>query len=333
MRQTEETRMRLTRRAAPAVLTLAALALPAIARAEGEWPNRPIRVIVAWPPGGSTDVAARIVTAAMQPALGQPIVIENRGGATGAIGSSVAAQATPDGYTWLIDASGQAVNQFLMTGLGFDYATAFTPVTQLTVLPALLLVRTEAPQHSLADLVAHLRANPGKESYGSSGIGTGSHLASALLLKRAGLSATHVPYRGGAQQIQAVLTGETLFTFSTIPTPAPLIRDKKLRVLAVSTAQRTSAFPEAVPVAEQGFPGFAISDWHGLLAPAGTPGPIIARMAATADAALRDEGVKQRLSLLGAEPAGHGPDAFASFIATERQRLGTFIREEGIKAD
>ena len=133
--------MRITRRSA-----LAGLALPSVVRAEAGWPSRPIRVIVAWPPGGSTDVAARLITAPMQPALGQPIVVENRGGATGAVGSGVAAQAAPDGYTWLIDASGQVVNQFLMAGLGFDYATAFTPVTQLTLLPALLLVRSEAPQ-------------------------------------------------------------------------------------------------------------------------------------------------------------------------------------------
>ena len=129
----------------PRRLALAALALPALARAQEGWPNRPLRVVVAWPPGGSTDTAARLITAPMQPLLRQPIVIENRGGATGAVGSGVVAQAAPDGYTWLIDASGQAVNQALMTGLGFDYATAFAPVTQLTVLPALLLVRSEAP--------------------------------------------------------------------------------------------------------------------------------------------------------------------------------------------
>lgn len=320
--------MTITRR-----LALAGLALPSVVRAEASWPSRPLRVIVAWPPGGSTDTAARLITASMQQTLGQPIVIENRGGATGAVGSGVAAQAVSDGYTWLIDASGQAVNQFLMTGLGFDYATAFAPVTQLTVLPALLLVRSEAPHQSLADLVAHLRANPGKESYGSSGIGTGSHLASALLMKRAGLSATHVPYRGGAQQIQSVLTGETLFTFSTIPTPAPLVQDGKLRVLGVSTTQRTGAFSDAVPVAEQGFPGFDIADWHGLLAPAGTPGSVIVTMAGAANTALQDAGVRQRLTLLGAEPVGRGPEAFAAFITAERQRLGAFIRDEGIRVE
>ncbi|MEN0073172.1 MAG: tripartite tricarboxylate transporter substrate-binding protein [Paracraurococcus sp.] len=325
--------MRLSRRAALAALGLPAIAQPGAARASETWPDRPIRVVVAWPPGGSTDVAARLVTAPMQPALGQPIVIENRGGATGAVGSGVVAQAAPDGYTWLIDASGQAVNQFLMTGLGFDYATAFAPVTQLTILPALLLVRSAAPYRSLAALLEHLKANPGRESYGSSGIGTGSHLASALLLKRAELTATHVPYRGGAQQIQSVLTGETLFTFSTIPTPAPLIRDGQLRVLALSTARRTPAFPEAAPVAEQGFPGFAIGDWHGLLAPARTPRGMIAQMADAAVAALRQEEVRQRLTLLGAEPAGQGPEAFGAFLAAERKRLGAFIQEEGIRAD
>ena len=314
-------------------LALAALASPALAAAGTGWPARALRVIVAWPPGGSTDVAARLVTAPMQVALGQPVVIENRGGATGAVGSAAAAQAAPDGYTWLVDASGQAVNQFLMPGLGFDYATAFAPVARLTVLPALLLVRSEAPQRSLADLVEYLRARPDRESYGSSGVGTASHLASALLLKRAGLTATHVPYRGGAQQVQSVLTGETLFTFSTIPTPAPLIHDGQLRVLGVSTARRTGAFPEAAPVAEQGLPGFDIGDWHGLLAPAGTQAGMVAAMAGAAADALRDEDVRRRLVGLGAEPAGEGPEAFAAFLAAERRRLGAFIREEGIRAD
>lgn len=320
--------MTITRRTA-----LAALALPSLARAQAPWPERPVRVLVAWPPGGSTDVTTRLVMGAVQPALGQPAVIENRGGATGAVGSAAFASAPADGYNWMVDASGQAVNQFLLPNLSFTYATAFTPVTQFVVLPTLLLVRAAAPMRNLADLVAHLKANPGKESYGSSGVGTASHLSAAILMQRADLDAQHVPYRGGAQQIQSVLTGETLFTFSTIPTPAPLIRDNQLRVLAISTEQRSTAFPEAVPVAEQGFPGFGLADWNGLHAPASTPPTLILRMAELCEAALKQPELRERFTLLGAEPVGGGPERFASFIAQERTRLGAFIRAQGIKAE
>ena len=320
--------MPITRRAA-----LAALALPSLARAQGQWPDHPVRVMVAWPPGGSTDVTTRLVMGAVQPALGQPIVIENRGGASGAVGSAAFASAPADGYNWMVDASGQAVNQSLLPNLGFTYATAFTPVTQFVVLPTLLLVRTASPIRTLEQLVAHLKANPGKESYGSSGVGTASHLSAAILMQRAGLDAQHVPYRGGAQQIQSVLTGETLFTFSTIPTPAPLIRDGQLRVLAVSTAARSSAFPEAVPVAEQGFPGFSLADWNGLHAPAGTPPAVILRMAELCETALKQPALRERFTLLGAEPVGGGPERFASFITGERTRLGAFIRAQNIKGE
>ncbi len=323
--------MPITRRAALAALALPAL--PALAAAQPPWPDHPVRVVVAWPPGGSTDVTTRLVMGAVQPALGQPVVVENRGGATGAVGSAAFASATADGYNWMVDASGQAVNQFLLPNLSFDYATAFTPVTQFVVLPTLLLVRSGAPIHDLGALVAHLKANPGKESYGSSGVGTASHLSAAILMQRAGLDAQHVPYRGGAQQIQSVLTGETLFTFSTIPTPAPLIRDGQLRVLAISTEQRSTAFPEAVPVAEQGFPGFGLADWNGLHAPAGTPPALVRRMAELCDAALRKPELRERFTLLGAEPVGGGPERFAGFIAQERTRLGAFIREQHIKGE
>lgn len=320
--------IRFTRRTA-----LAALAVPAIARAQSAWPERPVRVMVAWPPGGSTDVTTRLVMGAVGPHLPQPVVIENRGGATGAVGSAAFANAAPDGYSWMVDASGQAVNQFLLPNLSFDYATAFSPVTQFVFLPTLLLVRSASPIQTLAQLVQHLRENPGKESYGSSGVGTASHLSGALLMRRAGLNAQHVPYRGGAQQIQSVLTGETLFTFSTIPTPAPLVRDGQLRVLGITMDRRSSAFPEAVPIAEQGYPGFNMADWNGLHAPHGTPPAIIARMAALCDEALKKPELQERFKQLGAEPAGGGPERFASFIAQERQRLGSFIRAEGIRAE
>lgn len=303
------------------------LATPALAQA------RQVRLIIAFPPGGSTDVLARLVAPVMERALGAQLLLENRGGANGAIGMGAAAQAPPDGSTFVLDAGGAATNPHLMRGLGFDYAGAFAPVTQMTVLPALLVVRAEAPQADLAQLLAHLRAHPGRESYGSSGVGTGSHLASALLMRRAGTEATHVPFRGGADQLTALRRGDTLFTFSTIPTIAGGIRDGVIRPLAASTPMRASAYPAVPTVAESGFPGFGVFDFHALYAPAGTPEEHVRRVAEAGMAAMRSPELAGRFTQLGLEPAAEGPAPLAAFLTAQRERMGALIREEGIRLD
>lgn len=306
---------------------LAALAAPALAQ------TRTIRLIVSFPPGGSTDILARLMQPVMERHLGASIVIENRGGANGAIGMAAGAQAAPDGMTFVLDAGGAATNPHLMRGLGFDYAAAFVPVTQITVLPALLVVLEGGGIGDLAALMARLRAEPGKASYGSSGVGTGSHLAGAVLMRRAGVEAQHIPYRGGAEQLTSLRRGDTLFTFSTIPTIAPLIRDGVLRPLVASTPARASAYPDVPTVAESGFPGFAIFDFHALYAPAGTPEEPVRRMAEAARAAMTDGELAPRFALLGLEPAAHGPAAFAEFLPAQRARMGELIRAEGIRLE
>ncbi|MCX7374438.1 MAG: tripartite tricarboxylate transporter substrate-binding protein [Alphaproteobacteria bacterium] len=233
----------------------AALSLPAIIAtpAMAQWaPTRPVRVVVAWPAGGSADASIRLGSADasirliaphMQNVLGQPVVIENRGGASGSIGAGVAAQAAPDGYTFLFDAAGQVSNPLLMRGLGFDYARAFAPTLLVALLPNVLTVRADAPVRDVAGLIAHLRANPGTP-YASTGIGLMSHLAAVMFTGRERLNVTHVPYRASAQSIPALLAGETFFTFNTTPLVMPLIRDGRLRALAVATPQRIPALPD-----------------------------------------------------------------------------------------
>jgi tripartite-type tricarboxylate transporter receptor subunit TctC len=310
-------------------LLMAALATPALAQS---WPVRPLRMIVSFPPGGSTDVVARLIAPTLERVLGQAVVIENRGGANGALGAAAAAQGPADGYTWLLDAGGSVTNQFLMRGLGFEYERAFAPVTQLTLLPSVLMVRADSPHNTLPRLVAHLRANPGRESYGSSGTGTGAHLSGALLMRRAGTEAQHVPYRGGAQQMTAMLSGETLFTFSTLAVPAPLLAEGRLTAIAASSAERIPGYENVGTVAEQGFPGFDMVDFHQISAPTGTPPAMIARMAEAAAEAMHSTALAQRFQLLGLIPRAQGPEAFATFLTQQRQRMGEVIRAEGLAA-
>ena len=320
--------MRLNRRAA-----LALLAAPSLGRAQPAWPAHPIRIVIAWPAGGSTDGLMRALQAPLQVALGQSVVLENRAGASGSIGAATVAQAAPDGYTLLGDASTQAVNPALLRGLAFDYGTAFSPITLVAQAPLLLVVRADSPARDVPGLLALLAAQPGGGTYSSSGIGAAAHLASAMLLRQAGVSATHVPYRGSPQQVQAVLAGEVMFTCSTVPALAGLVADGRLRALGTTAGQRLPGFPTVPTVAEQGYPGFAITEWLALLAPAGTPAPILDQVAAAVATALSDPGVQQRLPALGMLPAAAGRAALDSFLAQQRVAMAALIKAENIRLD
>jgi tripartite-type tricarboxylate transporter receptor subunit TctC len=275
----------------------------------------------------------RLAAPAMQQALGQPLILENRVGASGSVGAGVVAQAAPDGYTTLADTAGGAVNHLLIPGLPYDFARALTPVSQMVRSPLVCVVRADHPARDLAGLLARLRAAPGQIPYASSGVGTATHLAPALLLRRAGLSANHVPYRGGAASIAGILGGDAEFVFSTLPSATPLVLEGRLRGLAVSIADRLPNLPGVPTVQEQGWPDFDVADWLGFYVPAGTPAPIVARLGEAARAGMRDPVAVQRLAEIGMIPVGSTPAEFQAFWTDQRGRMGAVIQAEGIKVE
>jgi len=312
--------------------TLLALpvAAPALAQTAAD---RPVRLVIAFPPGGSTDILARLIAPRMAELLGTTVTPENRSGASGAVGAGHVAQSPPDGATVLIDSGGQSVNPFLMRGLGFDYVRDLAPVTLLATLPLILVARAEFGADTLPALLARLREDPTQARYGSVGVGARVHLAMAQLLRRAGIRGEHIPYRGGADQISGLLRGDTPIGFTSPALAAPLLREGRARALAVSSPARFPALPDVPTVAEQGFPGFAMGDWLGLLVPAATPAPVIQRLAAAAVDAVNEPALRPRLDALGLLPAAEGPAAFARFLAAERAEMEALIRGEGIRLD
>jgi tripartite-type tricarboxylate transporter receptor subunit TctC len=310
------------------------LALPALGRpARAQWaPTRPIRLIAPYPPGGGVDTTSRLLAGPMGAFLGQPVIVENRAGAGGSIGAAELARAAPDGQTVMVDAMAHTVNPALLRNPPFDYARAFTPISQLVVIPQMLLVHPSMPARTLADFVAFVKARPGQLSYGSSGNATAAHLAAALFVSRAGLDIQHVPYRGGTPAQQDLLGGSLAFVFGTVSSSLQLARDGRLVALGVSTATRLAALPEVPTIAEQGFPGFELNEWNGFYAPAGLPAPVTERLHAAASQALADPVARQRLEAMGAVPVGSQPADFARFVAAEREAMARLVREARIEA-
>jgi tripartite-type tricarboxylate transporter receptor subunit TctC len=306
--------------------------LPSLARAQAPWPTRPIRVVASYAPGGGVDVPTRLLAEPMGAFLGQPLVVENRGGATGSIGAAAVAAAAPDGYTILSDASGQALNPALMTNLPFDYATAFAPIGRVCTLPQVLVVLPAGPG-SLAALMEAARKKPGM-TYASSGIASGPHLAGAVLSRRASLGLVHVAYRGSAPAMQDVLAGAVDMAFSTTPQAVPLIREGRLRPLAVTTRERLPFLPDVPTVAEQGFEGFDVNDWVAMWAPAATPAPILDRLNAALNEGLADPARRDRLlNGLGVLPTGGSREDLARFVAEQRVAMRELVRAENIRIE
>lgn len=316
-----------TRRA----LLAASLATPALA--QPAWPTRPIRIIASYPPGGGVDIPTRLIAAPMQVRLGQPVVVENRGGASGSIGAGVVAGAAPDGYTFLTDASGPAVNPLLMPSLPFDYDRDLAPVGLIAIYAMLLVVPPQGPYRDLAGLIAAAKAKPGTISYASSGVGNGTHLAAALFARRAGVQMTHVPYRGSSLITQDLLSGNVDCSFQTLPQSGPLVREGRLRALAATTAERLPAFPDIPTVAEQGLPGYDISEWLGLWAPAATPEPIVAQVGAAMRAAVAEPAVNERLRQIGMLPVGGDAAGLGAHKLRQRAALSELVRTEGIRLE
>ena len=321
--------MRITRRA---VIASAFVPFAAAAQAP-EWPSRPVRFIVPYPPGGPTDIMGRIVAQAVQGPLGQPFVVENRAGANGLIGSEQAARAVPDGGTFLVNASAHVIVPHLTPNMPIDVLADFAPVTNIAAVPLWLVVNPALPVRSVAEFIAYARANPGRIAYASSSQGGAPHLAGELFKLMTGTDLVHVPYRGSGPAGQDLIAGTVQAMFDSVPASAGAVRDGRLRALAVTTRNRIAPFPDLPTIAEAGVPGYEISTWYGIWAPARTPPAIIARMQQAVATAARNPETRARFDALGAEPVADSPEDYARFVRAEYDRWGKLVRDARIKLD
>ena len=325
-----------SRRAAlTGLLAAPLLGMPGLARAQAAWPDRPVRVIVPFTPGGSSDIIGRALAAELQAEFGQPFVVENRGGAGGTIGTEVAAHAPADGYTLFMGHIGTlAVNPFLYRNLSFDTVESFAPVILAAVVPNVMVINPrKVAATDIAGLIALAKRRPGGLTYGSGGNGSAAHLAMAAFSLATGTVMEHIPYRGTAPMMNDLIGGAIDLTLTGGPPALPPVRSGMLRALGVSSPRRLATAPDIPTIAEQGVAGFEATQWYGLLAPAGTPRPIVERLNAASARALQGEKLRPRLEAEGAEVAAGTPEAFRDFIVAERQRWGEVVRRAGMQAE
>ena len=309
-------------------LLLSTLAIPALAQ------TRPTRIIVPFPPGGFVDILARPLAAKLQTLFNAPFIVENRGGAGGNIGAEAVARAEPDGHTLMLSPIGPlSLNMWLFPSLSYDPRTAFAPISLVVRSPKVFCVPPGWPWRSLGELIEAARAAPGQLSAGSAGNGSSLHIALELFNRAAGVQITHVPYRGAAPAITDLVAGRPDLIIDNVPNILGQLRAGAVRPLATATPERMPQLPEVPTTAEAGLPGFLFGTWFGLVAPAGTPAPLLQRISAAVDDALRDPEVGGRFTEQGAVLAGGSPENFAQFLDAERTRLEPLIRGAGIRAD
>ncbi len=308
-------------------------AMAAGAASAQDWPAKPIRLIVPYPPGGGTDVIARIVQNRLAEGLGQPIVIENRGGAGGAVGTELAAKAAPDGYTFLFTLSSHTINPLLYK-LNYDVERDFAPVTLIVSVPQLIAANPDSPLKSMQDIVATARAQPGRLHFASVGNGTPSHIAGELLKLKTGIDIVHVPYKGGGPAVADTIGGQVPLVFVTMPAAMSQVRAGKLRPLAVTTAKRNPGAPEIPTVAEAlGIPDYEVDSWYAMFAPAKTPPAVIARMRDEIARAIQLPDVKQKLLEQGGDTVGSSPEALDRVVKSELKKWAELIRDAKIKVE
>lgn len=298
------------------------------------YPAKPVRLVVAGPPGSVTDVRARWLSEKLTPVLGQPLVVDNRPGAGGNVGSAHAAKSAADGYTILVVHQGTlAINPHVYDNLGYDPLADLAPITRIASNPLILAVHPSVPVSSTAELIALAKEKPGQLNYGSPGNGTPPHMAGELFKRMAGIEVAHVPYRGGAPALADLVAGRLAYTIEGPVIQLPQVKAGRLRVLAVSSAQRVAALPEVPTISESGVPGYEYVAWVGIAAPAATPRAIVAKLHADAAAVLRAPESREYFAGHGAEPGGETPEAFAAFIRAEHAKWGQVVREAGIKPE
>jgi tripartite-type tricarboxylate transporter receptor subunit TctC len=320
-----------------AVLALFMLAVPVGAQAQkapaNDYPAKPIRFVVPYPPGGGTDVIARILQARLQTELGQTVVIDNKGGAGGSVGTDVVAKAPADGYTVLFTLSSHTINPAIYAKLPFDTLKDFDAVGMVASLPQILVVNPNFAVKNVSELIAQSKANPASLSYASVGNGSPGHLAGELMGLRTGAPLTHIPYRGGGPAVTDVMGGQVPLLWVSIPAAAQFIKSGKLRALAVSTVKRSSLFPDVPTIQESGIPDFEVDSWYAMLVPTGTPRPIIERLNKALNTTLQDAAVRKQLLDQGAEAVGGTPEALTQVIQDELPKWHKLARETKIKAN
>ncbi|HEY6863684.1 MAG TPA: tripartite tricarboxylate transporter substrate binding protein [Burkholderiales bacterium] len=319
--------------------TTIAVALLALASLYGEaasaqdYPTRPIHLIVAFPPGGSVDTVARVIGPPLGTSLGQPVVVENRSGASGNIGTEAAARARPDGYTLLIHTIPFVANASLYPRMPYDPLADFAPVSLLCASPAVLIAHPSLPAKSIAELLALARAKPGALNYSAAGAGTNPHMAGELFNMLGGVDIVAVQYKGGGPALVAVLAGEVPITFQNISEAVPHVHSGKLRALGVTSAKRAAALPDVPTIAEAGVPGYEFTTWHGVLAPRGTPGDVVKLLNARLAQVLHSGDVSARFAQMGLDVIASTPEEFSAHLKKELDKWGKLVRERHIKVE
>jgi tripartite-type tricarboxylate transporter receptor subunit TctC len=315
------------------VFSILLLAFSALAQAQ-PWPSKPIRYIVPFAPGGTTDILGRMVAAGLSSSFGQPVVVENKPGQAGSIGAAELARAAPDGYTLGGGTiSSHAINATLYPRLPYDPLKDFAPITMLATLPNMLIVHPSLNVNSVAELIALLKSNPNKYSFGSAGNGTSQHISGELFKIMTGTQMQHIPYKGSGPMIPDLLAGTIQLSFENITTAYPQVKGGKLKALAVTSSKRSFVAPEVATMAEAGLAGYDISSWQAMYAPAGTPGEIVARLHAETAKLLRSPENQKKLNDLGLDAGGMPPEELAALMRADIPRLGKVVRESGAKVD
>jgi len=313
--------------------TLAAFAISAAAHAQ-VYPVKPIRMIVAYPPGGGTDIVGRTLAQKLGESLGQSVVVENRGGASGNIGTELAARAAPDGYTILMgNVAPNAINVSLFKELPFDPVADFAPVSLVASTPNILVVHPLTRARTVKEVIALAKAKPGAFNFASAGVGSSSHLAGELFRILAGADIVHVPYKGAGPAMVDVLSGQVQLYFATMPAAMPHVKTGKLAPVAVTSARRSQALPDLPTIAESGVPAYEASTWYGVLAPAHTPSAVVARLHGDIAKILADAALHARLADQGFDPVGSSPEEFGAYIKSEILKWGKVIRDAGIRPE
>jgi tripartite-type tricarboxylate transporter receptor subunit TctC len=310
-----------------AVLIVALAIVSSGAAAQATYPTRAVRIVVPFPPGGGTDIISRTVAQKLSETWGQPVIVDNRAGANGIIGTDLGSKAKPDGYTLLVVIATHAINPALYRKLPYDTASDFVPVTLMAQYPFILTIHPSLPPKTVKELIALAKTRPGQLSYASSGNGSGPHLGFELFKSTAKIDVVHIPYKGAGPANIDLISGQVQLMFNNFLAAMPQIRAGKLRVLAVTSAKRSPVMPDLATMAEAGLPGFDVTGWYALLAPAGTPAAIVNKVQADVANALRVPALNERLSSEGAEPVGSTPQQFGTFLGAEIRKWGKVISD------